>query len=45
MEKVEEYIWNHLWFKESEYEEHDESLIAMEELDLRKKELDISHEE
>ena len=31
--------------KESEYEEEDEFLLVMEDLDLRKTELDISHEE
>ena len=45
MEKVEEGIRNRLGFKESEYEEEDEFLLAMEELDLKEKELNISHEE
>ena len=34
-----------LTFKESDYKEGDEFFLAMEELDLREKELKISHEE
>ena len=45
MEKVEEIIKNHLTFKESDYEEEVEFLLAMEELDLRENEFKISNEE
>ena len=45
IEKVEECIRNCLGFKENDYKEEDEFLLAMEELDLREKELDMSHEE
>ena len=45
MEKVKECIKNHLNFKENEYYEEDEFLLAMEELELREKELEISHKE
>ena len=45
MEKVEECIRNCLRFKENDYKKEDEFLLAMEELDLREKELDISHAE
>ena len=43
MEKVEECIKNCLNFKENEYDEEDEFLLAKEELDLREKELEISY--
>ena len=42
MEKVEEYIKNCLGFKENDYDKEEEFLLALEELDLREKELDIS---
>ena len=45
MEQVEECIKNRLEFKEKVYEEEDIFLLAIEELDLREKQLDISHEE
>ena len=35
MEKVEECVMNRIYFKESEYNEEDKFLLAMEELDLR----------
>ena len=45
MELVKECIRNRLEFKENDYEEEDEFLLAMEELDLREKQWNISHEE
>ena len=45
MEKVKDCIRNRLGFKENDYEEENEFLLALEELDLREKKLDISHEE
>ena len=45
MKKVEECVKNCLNFRGNEYDEEDEFLLAMEELDLREKELDISYKE
>ena len=45
MEKVEECIRNRLQFKVNNYDKEDKFLLAMEELDLREKQLNISHEE
>ena len=44
MERVKECIKNRLEFRENDYKE-DKFILAMEELDLREKGLDISYEE
>ena len=45
MEQVGERVKNHLEIRENDYEEEDEFILVMEELNLREKELDISYEE
>ena len=37
MEKIKKYVQNCLNFKENEYNEEDKFLLAMEELDLRRR--------
>ena len=45
MEKVEECVQNWLEFKEDQFEDEDELLFAMEEIDQRRKELKITENE